>query len=262
MSSGEKKLILLIDDDTSLLLTLSDFLIHEGYEVVTANSGEQGLKRLGQVEPDLIILDMNMPGMGGVGFLREISSSSGKPSHPVLVLTARANMADFFANVEVEGFIAKPCDPNDLLLEVGRIIFLRSAQPTPDEDDESSRPTGKILLGEDDEEVSDPLVGAFRRAGHEVVIIRNGPDVVERAIVERPDVVVIKRILARLNGDMVADLLHKMPSTQDVPIVLYDSSMPDAPLPDYASQGIGVRRFLRTHNPGEVLNAVEDLLKA
>ena len=74
MDAGDKKRILLIDDDTSLLLTLSDFLIHEGYQVVTANSGEQGLKRLDEVDPDLIILDMNMPGMGGVGFLREISS--------------------------------------------------------------------------------------------------------------------------------------------------------------------------------------------
>ncbi|NQT93034.1 MAG: response regulator [Lentisphaerae bacterium] len=60
-----KKRILLIDDDTSLLTTLSDFLSFEGYEVVTADSGEQGLRRLQTTEPDLIVLDMSMPGMGG-----------------------------------------------------------------------------------------------------------------------------------------------------------------------------------------------------
>ena len=122
MANGENKLILLIDDDTSLLLTLSDFLIHEGYEVVTANSGEMGLKQLEQCAPDLVILDMSMPGMGGVGFLREITDESGKPSHSVLVLTARANMADFFANVDVDGFIAKPFELRELREEVHRIL--------------------------------------------------------------------------------------------------------------------------------------------
>ena len=100
-----KKTILLIDDDTSLLVTLSDFLRFEGYDVTTADSGEQGLKRLKTLEPDLIILDMSMPGMGGIGFLKEISVV-GKPKHPVLVLTARANMAEFFADIDVDGRIA------------------------------------------------------------------------------------------------------------------------------------------------------------
>lgn len=126
MSDIAKRKILIIDDDASLLTTLSDFLSFEGYDIATADSGEEGLARLESLTPDLIILDMSMPGMGGVGFLKAISDARGKPSHPVLVLTARANMAEFFANVDVDGFVAKPCDPNDLLMEVARIIFLRS----------------------------------------------------------------------------------------------------------------------------------------
>ena len=70
--------VLLVDDDTSLLVTLSDFLKFEGYHVVTADSGEEALRRLEEIRPDLIILDMSMPGMGGVGFLKAISSSGGR----------------------------------------------------------------------------------------------------------------------------------------------------------------------------------------
>ena len=119
MGEQTRRKLLLIDDDTSLLVTLRDFLEFEGYDVVTADSGEKGLEMLGTMKPDLIVLDMSMPGMSGVGFLKAISSADGKPAHPVLVLTARANMAEFFANVDVDGFVAKPCDPSDLLMELG-----------------------------------------------------------------------------------------------------------------------------------------------
>jgi len=125
MQDREKRKILLIDDDTSLLVTLRDFLLFEGYEVATADSGEQGLKRLETFLPDLIVLDMSMPGMGGIGFLQRITRSDGAPRYPVLVLTARASMAEFFANVSVDGFIAKPCDPEDLLsLRTAEDVFL------------------------------------------------------------------------------------------------------------------------------------------
>ena len=157
----QKRRILLIDDDTSLLVTLSDFLRFEGYDVVTADSGEQGLRKLSRMPlPDLIILDMSMPGMGGVGFLKEISNAEGKPKYPVLVLTARANMAEFFANVEVDGFIAKPCDPNDLLMEVGRIIFLRRGL----EEEKAVGSTAekkKVLIAEDDRSINENLVNVF-----------------------------------------------------------------------------------------------------
>jgi DNA-binding response OmpR family regulator len=139
--------VLLVDDDTSLLITLRDFLRFEGYDVVTADSGEKALGRpCGDHDPDLIILDMSMPGMGGIGFSRR-SCQGGKPRYPVLVLTARANMAEFFANVEVDGFIAKPCDPQDLLMEVTRIIFLRRGekQAAAERDAETA-----IVLGESD----------------------------------------------------------------------------------------------------------------
>ena len=61
-----KRNILLIDDDASLLATLGDFLESEGYGVHKAESGEQALAMLRVLKPDLIVLDMSMPGMGGM----------------------------------------------------------------------------------------------------------------------------------------------------------------------------------------------------
>jgi CheY-like chemotaxis protein len=259
MAEEEPKKILLVDDDTSLLTTLSDFLGFEGYEVVTADSGEQGLKRLAKMVPDLIILDMSMPGMGGVGFLKEISSETGKPKYPVLVLTARANMAEFFSDVDVDGFVAKPCEPNDLLMEVARILFLRSgtaggeAAPAPVQ-------KKKVLIGEDDGGISQRLANAFAGAGWVVNAASKGPEVMERAIVERPDVIVIKLVMAGMNGDAVAQMLSEMPNTKGIPVVLYDDSDAKVPETKFTEAGIGIKKFIRGNSSDALMKAAASLV--
>jgi len=260
MESRDKKTILLIDDDASLLVTLSDFLKFEGYQILTADSGEQGLKRLEKVTPDLIILDMSMPGMGGIGFLREISSAEGKPKYPVLVLTARANMAEFFANVDVDGFVAKPCDPEDLLMEVGRIIFLRSG----DEPVGANKPRlgkKKVLLGEDDRMVSENLALAFTDAGYGVETVFKGPEILEKAIVQKPDAIVVKLVLAGMNGDAVAGMLREMPNTRDIPVILYDDTAAKAAEAKMTGVRSGVKKFVRGNNSVTLLAAMKEVLK-
>ena len=259
MDNQEKRKILLIDDDTSLLVTLSDFLRFEGYEVTTAESGEQGLKKLAGWKPDLIILDMSMQGMGGIGFLKAISGPDGKPLHPVLVLTARANMAEFFANVPVDGFVAKPCDPDDLLMEVSRIVFLRSGP-------EDARKKGsqgtklRVLVGEDDQRVTLDLLQALSGAGYSAFAVARGPDVIEQAILKRPDVIVVKRMFSKMNGDAVAALLQDMPQTRGVPVVLYDD-VATGPHDVVPREGkAGVAKALPTHDPDDLLAAIKEVL--
>ena len=253
MSDDSKRQILLIDDDPSLLTTLSDFLRFEGYDVVTAESGEKGLEALKTISPDLIILDMSMPGMGGIGFLRTILDEDGKPSHPVVVLTARANMAEFFANVDVDGFIAKPCDPQDFLLEVGRIIFLRSGEKV--EKHSGAGRLQKILLGEADDDLAARFGEWFSARGFVVDRVAMGPEVLERAIVARPNIIVMNLILEGMNGSAVADMLKVMPNTKNIPIVLHDGT--GAPLPPAAgnTSGGGIVATVESNEP-EAIHAV------
>jgi len=261
MEDNAKKVILLIDDDTSLLLTLSDFLKFEGYQVVTADSGEQGLKRLEKSTPDLIVLDMSMPGMGGVGFLKEISTSDGKPKHPVLVLTARANMAEFFANVDVDGFVAKPCDPNDLLMEISRIIFLRSGEEAAASPSAGPKKS-TIMLGEDDAALRDRIAKALADAGYIVETQSTGPDLLERSVVTRPDLIVVKLVLSGMNGDAVANVLKTMPNTKAIPVILYDDSGADVPETKFVEPASAVKMLLRSSDGGEIVGAAQQVLGA
>ena len=259
MSDDRKRKILLIDDDASLRRTLSDFLRFEGYDVVTAESGEKGLEVLNTLSPDLIILDMSMPGIGGVGFLKEIMDADGNPRNPVLVLTARSNMAEFFADVNVDGFIAKPCDPQDLLMEVSRIIFLRSGDEL-ETVSVTDKKRHKLLLGEDDLAVAKRLREWFSARGFTIEVVDKGPDVLERAIVSQPDAIIINLILEGMNGDAVAGMLGVMPNTKNIPIILYDNSGMKLPQKELRGSGGGIAGVVESNEPSAIQAVIDRVL--
>jgi CheY-like chemotaxis protein len=256
------KKILIVDDDVRLLKTMRRMLETAGqYEVITEDSAPRAVVTAATFKPELIILDMNMPQMGGLEFLKEISTPDGKLRYPVLVLTSRANMAQFFADVAVDGFLAKPCDPDDLRKEVDRIIALRhhaERHATPGQAAETTQK--RILIGEDDSDVSQRLVDAFRRAGYAVDCVSQGPHVLEKAIAERPNVILVKLILTNLNGVAVARTLKEMPNAKDIPVVLYDQGRSRADESPLAHPPSGVRKYVKSDNPQVLLSAVAEVL--
>jgi CheY-like chemotaxis protein len=213
--SSSHGLILLVDDDPSILLTVGDQLEINGYQVVRAQNAEEARTHLARISPDLIILDIRMPGEGGVSFLRQISVANGDPRYPVLVFTARAEMDAFFRHTGVAGFLAKTAEPTHLLQEVGHIISRHKKHP---------RAAPRVLLAEDEPEFAREMADALTEAGYHVTHVETGHRLVERAVLHPPDVIVLKYVLPHMNGTAVASLLAHMHSTRTIPIVLYDDS--------------------------------------
>lgn len=111
--------ILIIDDDLAILQTVSDILEFEGYPVVRATNGAEGLDMLDQVQPSLILLDMRMPVLDGWGFARTLQS---RGIHlPILVMTAAQDARRWAQEIGADAYIAKPFDMIDLLNTVERI---------------------------------------------------------------------------------------------------------------------------------------------
>lgn len=212
--------ILLVDDEQHLLVSLTDYLVSEQFDVVTASSGEEALAKLERIKPDLIVLDISMPGMGGLGFLRHITGGNGKTNYPVLVLTARSMLENFFDSVAVAGFLTKPCDENKLVLTIRKILAANQKRPARSPD---QKPT--LLLAEDDAALIPGLTKAFSAAGFTVINVVNGPDVLDKAVMLKPDVIVMKDVLPHLNGSSVARLIDVMPSLSGIPVVLYDEQL-------------------------------------
>jgi CheY-like chemotaxis protein len=251
MSSGTtaKRRILLVDDDTSLLETLSDFLSYEGYEVITATSGEQALQKLHTAPPDIIILDMSMPGMGGVGFLDRITNAAGSTQFPVLVLTARAAMASYFADKQIDGFISKPCDPADLLTEVSRVIFLRGG--------EAQRPAATIpvVLAEGDHVQNETLTEMLTNAGCAVKSCFTGSDAVEAAIAMHPAAIILRMKLAGMPADEICSLLRRLPGSRNTPVIVYGVDQPGIDLAQVASLDAATTRIVKDTDVNRIVHA-------
>ena len=125
MAEGKK--ILVVDDEQQLALAVKIRLQSRGYQVVTANDGQEALERIGQERPDLVLLDVLMPVMDGYSCLREINTRFGRGKIPVIILTARDRMKDLFEIEGVADYVIKPFDHEDLLIRIERAF--KRAEP-------------------------------------------------------------------------------------------------------------------------------------
>lgn len=254
MEQAKKSKILLVDDNRHLVVTLSDFLTYEGYDVVCARSGEEALKRLEGFEPDLIILDISMPGMGGIGFLNRISGANNEPRYPVMIFTARSAMEEFFGSINVAAFVAKPCSETDLLREVRAAIASHGTRETA----VNSR-SGCVLIGEDEDVIMRGLRNCLVNDGFRVEGASTGAAVVELAATCHPSVILLKEILPNMNGRVVAPLIRAMPSTRHVPIILYDDTRTDGDNSRFGRQSrpAGITEYLTTSQADDLIAAVK-----
>ncbi len=116
------KHILVIDDDPGLVVFLQRRLDLAGYQVTTAASGEAGLQKMRDSLPDLVIVDVMMPGMDGFSFVRELRTDTVLTKVPILIVTAQEELGDIFKMEGVQGFFPKPIDTEMLMEKVKALI--------------------------------------------------------------------------------------------------------------------------------------------
>ena len=116
-----KQLILVVDDEPPIVRLVRAKLAADGYAVITAENGPEALKRVSEDRPDLVVLDVMMPGMDGYETLRKLRSTS---QVPVIFLTARAGDNDKMKgfNSGADDYITKPFNPDELSARVAAVL--------------------------------------------------------------------------------------------------------------------------------------------
>jgi len=132
--SGNKGRILLVDDDPGLLRLLSIRLRAEKYEVEAVESAHRALAVLNRFEPDLVITDLRMDKMDGIGLLKELQERS--PGLRVLIITAHGTIPDAVSATQsgAFGFLTKPIDKAELLDHVERALKVSAKAPAEDDE--------------------------------------------------------------------------------------------------------------------------------
>jgi DNA-binding response OmpR family regulator len=124
--TGAQPKLLIVDDDKGLRETLADFFELEGYDITQAGNVTEARAHLSRGEPDLLLLDINMPGGDGLTFAAEMRSRS---STPIIILSGKGAMVDRVVGLEVgaDDYLAKPFELRELLARVRAV--LRRARP-------------------------------------------------------------------------------------------------------------------------------------
>ncbi|WP_029069539.1 response regulator transcription factor [Jonesia quinghaiensis] len=156
-ADGTALRILVVDDEPNLSELLTSALRYEGWVAAAAHNGQQAIRLAKEFDPDIVILDIMLPDIDGIGVLSRIRAFS--PDIPVLFLTAKDSVQDRVTGLTAGGddYVTKPFSLEEVVARL-RSLLRRSGAVTPHED--ATLVVGDLILNEDSHEVS--------RAGEEI----------------------------------------------------------------------------------------------
>lgn len=186
--------ILIVDDDAGLRETLADFLETEGYAIRQAGNVTEARTALVQAQPDLLLLDINMPGGDGLTLAGELRA---KTSLPIIILSGKGSMVDKVVGLEVgaDDYLAKPFELRELLARVRAV--LRRARPAQ----AVVEPVEEVRQAHFDTFVMTPSRRDLSTASGVHVDLTGAEYNLLAAFVDRPN-----RVLTR---DGISDAIHK-----------------------------------------------------
>jgi signal transduction histidine kinase/CheY-like chemotaxis protein len=197
--------VLVIDDDPIVLDLMTAFLVREGYSVTVANNGLDGLRCAREKRPDVITLDIAMPGMDGWSVLSALKSDVDLSEIPVIVLTMVEDR-NLGYTLGATDYLLKPIDRDRLSATLRKYSSLRDKEP--------------ILVVEDDESTRQLLCALLSRDGWAVETAENGKVALQKATQSRPGLVLLDLMMPEMDGFSFVDEFRRLPATGAVPIVV------------------------------------------
>jgi CheY-like chemotaxis protein len=201
-SAGRAGTVLVIDDEPTVGDLVKRFLAREGFQVVTATSAEEGLARARQLEPDVITLDVLMPGMDGWAALAALKSSPETADIPVVMLTIVDDRNLGYA-LGAEDFLPKPIDRERLTA-----VLARHRRDLP------------VLVVDDDPDLRYLLRRMLEREGFSVAEAENGHVALDRVRDTRPGLVLLDLLMPEMDGFEFVLEFRRQAEWQKIPVVI------------------------------------------
>ena len=200
--------VLVVDDERAARDVLGSALTQEGYRVVTATGGQDGLRLARHEKPDAIILDVIMPDLDGWAVLRSLKADADLCKIPVILVTVLGDR-DMGLALGAAEHLTKPVDPKELLRLLARVQW--SAR-TPD-----------VLIVDDDRATRDVLRRALVKEGWMVREAANGAEGLDQLTKAKPAVMLLDLIMPEMDGFEVMRKMRLNPVWRDIHVVIVTS---------------------------------------
>ncbi|AGH98903.1 response regulator [Micavibrio aeruginosavorus] len=199
--------VLIVDDDESLSQMLALKLVQRGIHVINARDGKAALSQCQKGVPDLIILDIMMPGLSGHEVLRRLKQDPAYVDVPVVMLTGRAQQQDVVGALHSGAidYVVKPFDPDHLVSRVEKIL-------------DASRYT--VLIADNDPLILQLLESKFRNRGFKVVLAGDGKDAFDIIRTNAPDLIILDVMMPEVDGISLLKRVRSNTATADIPVIM------------------------------------------
>jgi signal transduction histidine kinase/DNA-binding response OmpR family regulator len=204
-AAGAGRTLLVIDDDPEARDIVERFLRKDGFKVVTAGSGEEGLRLAHKLKPAAITLDVMMPDMDGWSVLRALQADPVLRDIPVIMLTIVDDKSKGYA-LGATGYLTKPVDRNLLHDALARYY-------TPDE-------SCSVLLVDDDKATREMMARTLEKSAWRVAEAGNGREALESLAQEKPQLILLDLMMPVMDG---FDFLLEMRANsewEDIPVIV------------------------------------------
>jgi len=226
----DRPLVLVIDDDTTVLELTERFLIREGFAVVTAQGGIEGLKRARELRPAAITLDVMMPDIDGWTVLAAIKGDPVLADIPV-VLMSIVDEKNSGYSLGATDYLIKPVNREKLSNALRKICGAKGQH---------------VLLVEDDESVRKTMQQALERDGWTVGEAVNGKVALEYlASNPQPDVIVLDLMMPEMDGFEFIDQMRRRPEWREIPVLV--ATAKDLSNEERQRLASGVDRIIQKH---------------
>ena len=201
--------VLIIDDDESVHGVLTNMLTREGYSTRVARDGKEGLRIAREYRPDIIILDILMPGMDGWSVLSQLKTTPGLAEVPIILLTMLENKDMGFA-LGAADYLTKPIDAAKLIPVI--------------EKHRSTAPTGTVLVVEDDPPSRELVVRMLQKEGIKVLEASNGKEALDALRSgPAPDLIILDLLMAEMDGFEFLREVRPHAEWSKIPVVVVSS---------------------------------------
>jgi CheY-like chemotaxis protein len=205
LSRGASCTVLVIDDDPTVRDLMERFLVKEGFSVITAGGGIDGLRRAREARPAAITLDVMMPDLDGWMVLAALKGDPELADIPVILVTILDEKSKGYS-LGATDYMVKPIDRRRL---AGVLRTLCGERPTP-----------HVLVVDDDEATRTVIRQTLERAGWSFAEAENGRIALDRVAARLPDVIVLDLVMPELNGFEFLTALRGNPAWRQVPVVV------------------------------------------
>jgi adenylate cyclase len=242
---GEGRRALVIDDDEPARGIVRQILIREGFDVVTAESGRQGIQLARQIRPSLITLDVLMPDLDGWSTLQELKRDDDLSDIPVIMVTIVDEENRGYA-LGAAAYLTKPINREHLRKA------LTSCHP--------HHASPRVLVAEDDAHTRGWLSRILRENGWEVAEAENGRVALERLMMARPDLVLLDLMMPEMNGFEFIEAIRGREETRHLPVIVLTAA--DLDEEGHRRLNGSIERILRKRPGGreEVLATLREVI--